>query len=116
MRRISISCSIIVVLIVSLSGCRLLQHRFRKWGGPVAPIQAWTSSRITTTTSVLPESEETALTPANVNSTKFGKLGELPVGWQGCPASLSFPGDHRGQKKNVLYVATEHRFRLRNRR
>src|SRR5256886_2635935 len=52
---------------------------------------------------------ETALTPANVNSTKFGKLGEFPVDGRvdAQPLYLS-QVTIRGQKKNVLYVATEH--------
>jgi hypothetical protein len=52
---------------------------------------------------------ETALTPANVNSTKFGKLGEFPVDGRvdAQPLYLS-QVSIGGQKKNVLYVATEH--------
>ena len=52
---------------------------------------------------------EVTLTPANVNSTKFGKLGEFTVDGKvdAQPLYLSnlMIG---GQKKNVLYVATEH--------
>jgi hypothetical protein len=52
---------------------------------------------------------ETILTPANVNSTKFGKLGEFAVIGKvdAQPlylSNLSIPGG----TKNVLYVATEH--------
>src|SRR5205809_6151753 len=52
---------------------------------------------------------ETALTPANVNSTKFGKLGEFVVDGKvdAQPLYLS-QVTIGGQKKNVLYVATEH--------
>ena len=52
---------------------------------------------------------ETVLTPANVNSTKFGKLGEFVVDGKvdGQPLYLS-QVTIGGQKKNVLYVATEH--------
>src|SRR3989441_35361 len=52
---------------------------------------------------------ETALTPANVNSTKFGKLGEFMVDGKvdAQPLYLS-QVTIGGQKKNVLYVATEH--------
>jgi hypothetical protein len=52
---------------------------------------------------------ETALTPANVNSTKFGKLGEFPVDGRvdAQPLYLS-QVSIGGQKRNVLYVATEH--------
>jgi hypothetical protein len=52
---------------------------------------------------------ETALTPANVNFTKFGKLGEFPVDGRvdAQPLYLS-QVSIGGQKKNVLYVATEH--------
>jgi hypothetical protein len=52
---------------------------------------------------------ETVLTPANVNSTKFGKLGEFTVDGKvdAQPLYLS-QITIGGQKKNVLYVATEH--------
>jgi len=52
---------------------------------------------------------ETALTPANVNSTKFGKLGEFTVDGKvdGQPLYLS-QVTIGGQPKNVLYVVTEH--------
>src|SRR5436190_4278250 len=52
---------------------------------------------------------ETVLTPANVNSTKFGKLGEFTVDGKvdAQPLYLS-QVTIGGQKKNVLYVATEH--------
>jgi hypothetical protein len=52
---------------------------------------------------------ETVLTPGNVNSTKFGKLGEFVVDGKvdAQPLYLS-QVTIGGQKKNVLYVATEH--------
>src|SRR6266513_2289026 len=52
---------------------------------------------------------ETVLTPANVNSTKFGKLGEFMVDGKvdAQPLYLS-QVTIGGPKKNVLYVATEH--------
>ncbi|HKV64191.1 MAG TPA: hypothetical protein VJO16_19955 [Candidatus Acidoferrum sp.] len=52
---------------------------------------------------------ETALTPANVNSTQFGKKGEFTVDGHvdAQPLYLS-QVTISGQKKNVLYVATEH--------
>src|SRR5256885_3511891 len=52
---------------------------------------------------------ETVLTPANVNSTKFGKLGEFVVDGKvdAQPLYLS-QVTIGGQKKNVVYVATEH--------
>jgi hypothetical protein len=52
---------------------------------------------------------ETALTPANVNSAKFGILGEFTVDGRvdAQPLYLS-QVSISGQKKNVLYVATEH--------
>lgn len=52
---------------------------------------------------------ETTLTPANVNSTKFGKLGEFTVDGKvdAQPLYLSNVNTSQG-KKNVLYVATEH--------
>lgn len=52
---------------------------------------------------------ETTLTPANVNATKFGKLGEFIVDGKvdAQPLYLS-QVTIGGQKKNVLYAATEH--------
>ncbi len=52
---------------------------------------------------------ETTLTPANVNSTTFGKKGEFTVDGKvdAQPLYLSQVMIN-GQKKNVLYVATEH--------
>jgi immunoglobulin I-set domain protein len=52
---------------------------------------------------------ETALTPANVNFTKFGKLGEFAVDGRvdAQPLYLS-QVTVAGQQKNVLYVVTEH--------
>lgn len=52
---------------------------------------------------------ETALTPANVNPTQFGKKGEFAVDGKvdAQPLYLS-QVTVSGQKKNVLYVATEH--------
>src|SRR5260370_21104550 len=52
---------------------------------------------------------ETALTPANVNSTQFGKKGEFAVdGKVDAKALYLSQVTIGGQKKNVLYVATEH--------
>jgi hypothetical protein len=52
---------------------------------------------------------ETGLTPANVNSTQFGKKGEFSVDGHvdAQPLYLS-QVTIGGQQKNVLYVATEH--------
>src|SRR5216684_2847543 len=52
---------------------------------------------------------ETTLTPANVNSTQFGKKGEFTVDGRvdAQPLYLS-QVTVGGQNKNVLYVATEH--------
>src|SRR5258708_25998930 len=52
---------------------------------------------------------ETTLTPANVNSTQFGKKGDFIVDGKldAQPRYLS-QVTINGQKKNVLYVATEH--------
>jgi hypothetical protein len=52
---------------------------------------------------------ETILTPANVNSTQFGKKGEFSVDGKvdAQPLYLSQVAIN-GQMKNVLYVATEH--------
>jgi hypothetical protein len=52
---------------------------------------------------------ETTLTPANVNSTKFGKLGDFTVDGKvdAQPLYLS-QVTVGGSKKNVLYIATEH--------
>ncbi|HYL65433.1 MAG TPA: immunoglobulin domain-containing protein [Candidatus Methylomirabilis sp.] len=53
---------------------------------------------------------ETILTPANVNSTKFGKLGAFTVDGKvdGQPLYLSAVVMPAVGTKNVLYVATEH--------
>jgi hypothetical protein len=52
---------------------------------------------------------ETALTPANVNSTQFGKKGEFTVDGKVDAQPLYLSQVTIGaQKKNVLYVATEH--------
>jgi hypothetical protein len=53
--------------------------------------------------------KETTLTPANVNSTQFGKKGEFQVDGlvDAQPLYLS-QVTINGQMKNVLYVATEH--------
>jgi hypothetical protein len=52
---------------------------------------------------------ETILTPANVNSTKFGKLGEFAVIGKVDAQPLYLSNlSIQGGTKNVLYVATEH--------
>jgi hypothetical protein len=53
---------------------------------------------------------ETILTPANVNSTKFGKLGAFTVDGlvDAQPLYLSAVAIPSAGTKNVLYVATEH--------
>jgi hypothetical protein len=53
--------------------------------------------------------QETGLTPSNVNSTKFGKLGFYPVDGlvDGQPLYLS-QLNIAGETHNVLYVVTEH--------
>ncbi len=53
---------------------------------------------------------ETALTPANVNPTTFGKLFSLPVDGLVYAQPLYVPGLTMadGQPHNVLFVATEH--------
>jgi len=52
---------------------------------------------------------EVTLTTANVNSTKFGKLGEFTVDGKVDAQPLYLSGlTIGGQKKNVLYVVTEH--------
>ncbi|MFI5057263.1 MAG: pyrrolo-quinoline quinone [Candidatus Acidiferrales bacterium] len=54
--------------------------------------------------------KETALTPANVNSTKFGKLGELTVDGlvDAQPLYLSNVAIPNQGTRNVLYAVTEH--------
>ncbi len=53
--------------------------------------------------------QETILTPANVNSTKFGKLGFYPVDGKVDAQPLYVSGlDLQTGATNVLYVATEH--------
>lgn len=53
---------------------------------------------------------EVTLTPANVNTTKFGKLGQFAVDGKvdAQPLYLSGVNTPSQGKKNVLYVATEH--------
>jgi hypothetical protein len=52
---------------------------------------------------------ETALTPANVNATSFGKLFSTPVDGQVYAQPLYVPGlTVGGAAHNVLFVATEH--------
>src|SRR6267378_1571822 len=112
MRRIPISCSIIVVLIVfSFAGCGgYASTGSVNGGGPGGPYSGvdvltyhYDNQRAGQNLN------ETALTPANVNSTKFGKLGEFAVDGRvdAQPLYLS-QVTIGGQKKNVLYVATEH--------
>src|SRR6267378_5854178 len=112
MRRIPISCSIIVVLIVfSFAVCGGYSSTGSvNGGGPGGPYSGvdvltyhYDNQRAGQNLN------ETALTPANVNSTKFGKLGEFPVDGRvdAQPLYLS-QVTIGGQKKNVLYVATEH--------
>ncbi len=112
MRRIPMSCSIIVVLIVfSFAGCGGYSSTGSvNGGGPGGPYSGvdvltyhYDNQRAGQNLN------ETALTPANVNSTKFGKLGEFPMDGRvdAQPLYLS-QVTIGGQKKNVLYVATEH--------
>lgn len=52
---------------------------------------------------------ETALTPANVNSSQFGKLFSRPVDGQVYAQPLYVPGlNINGAVHNVVFVATEH--------
>ncbi len=112
MRGIAVSCSIIVVLIAfSFAGCGgnsiTGSVNGGGGGGPYAGVDVLTYHYDNQRTGQ--NLNETALTPANVNSTKFGKLGEFPVDGRvdAQPLYLS-QLTIRGQKKNVLYVATEH--------
>ena len=52
---------------------------------------------------------ETLLTPSNVNSASFGKVG-IPGGARprGCRTSLRFQPAHQGASHKVVFVATEH--------
>ena len=112
MRRIPISCSIIVVLLAfSFAGCGGYSSTGSVNGGgpggPYSGVDVLTYHYDNQRTGQ--NLNETALTPANVNSTKFGKLGEFPVDGRvdAQPLYLS-QVTIGGQKKNVLYVATEH--------
>ncbi len=112
MRRIAVSCSIIVVLIAfSFAGCggNFITGSVNGSGpgGPNAGVDVLTYHYDNQRTGQ--NLNETALTPANVNSTKFGMLGEFPVDGRvdAQPLYLS-QVSIGGQKKNVLYVATEH--------
>src|SRR6202165_5282957 len=112
MRRIPISCSIIVVLIAfSFAGCGGYAStgtvNGRGPGGPYSGVDRLTYHYDNQRTGQ--NLNETALTPVNVNSTKFGKLGEFPVDGRGDAQPLYLSQvTIGGQKKNVLYVATEH--------
>src|SRR5467141_80923 len=112
MRRIAVSCSIIVVLMAfSFAGCGgnsiVGSVNGGGAGGPYAGVDVLTYHYDNQRTGQ--NLNETALTPANVHSTKFGKLGEFPVDGRvdAQPLYLS-QVTIGGQKKNVLYVATEH--------
>src|SRR6202521_6212664 len=112
MRRIPISCSIIVVLIAfSFAGCGGYSSTGPVNGG--GPGGSYSGVDVLTyhydNQRTGQNLDETALTPVNVNSTKFGKLGEFPVDGRvdAQPLYLS-QVTIGGQKKNVLYVATEH--------
>jgi hypothetical protein len=52
--------------------------------------------------------QETILTPANVNSTHFGKTGFFPVDGKVDAEPLYLANVNAGGTRNVLYVATEH--------
>ena len=111
MRRIAVSCSIILVLIAfSFAGCggnSITGSVNGSGSGPNSGVDVLTYHYDNQRTGQ--NLNETALTPANVNSTKFGKLGEFPVDGRvdAQPLYLS-QVSFGGQKKNVLYVATEH--------
>lgn len=112
MRRIPFSCSITVILVAfSFAGCGGYSST-----GPVngsGPGGSYSGADVLTyhydNQRTGQNLNETALTPVNVNSTKFGKLGEFPVDGRvdAQPLYLS-QVTIGGQKKNVLYVATEH--------
>ena len=112
MRRIPCSCSITVILVgFSFAGCGGYSStgtvNGSGPGGSNSSVDVLTYHYDNQRTGQ--NLNETALTPVNVNSTKFGKLGEFPVDGRvdAQPLYLSqmIIG---GQKKNVLYVATEH--------
>src|SRR6267378_1296199 len=112
MRRIPISCSIIVVLIVfSFAGCGgYASTGSVNGGGPGGPysgVDVLTYHYDNQRSGM--NLNEVTLTPANVNSTQFGKKGEFTVDGKvdAQPLYLS-QVTIGGQKKNVLYVATEH--------
>src|SRR5882757_1846549 len=112
MRQIAVSCSIIVVIIAfAFAGCGgnsiTASVNGGGAGGPYGAVDVLTYHYDNQRTGQ--NLNETALTPANVNSTKFGKLGEFPVDGRvdAQPLYLS-QVTIGGQKKNVLYVATEH--------
>src|ERR1700720_3355056 len=111
MRRRPFSCSIAVMLVAfSFAGCggNFITGSVNGSGpGPNSGVDVLTYHYDNQRTGQ--NLNETALTPANVNSTKFGKLGEFPVDGRvdAQPLYLS-QVSFGGQKKNVLYVATEH--------
>jgi hypothetical protein len=112
MRRIPFSCSITVTLVAFFfAGCGGYSItgsvNGSGPGGPYSGVDVLTYHYDNQRTGQ--NLNETALTPANVNSTKFGKLGEFPVDGRvdAQPLYLS-QVSIGGQKKNVLYLATEH--------
>ncbi len=92
---------------VSASGTAPLTYQWQKNGADIANAASSSYSTPVTTTGM--NLNETTLTPANVNSTQFGKKGEFTVDGKvdAHPLYLS-QVTIGGQKKNVLYVATEH--------
>jgi len=111
MRRISLSCSIAIVLLAfSLAGCS--GYSSKNGGAPVAPYSGGSTDVVTHHYDVSRSgvnSTETLLTTANVNSTTFGKVGEFAVdgqidGQTLFLSQLAIPGQGN---KDVLYVATE---------
>src|SRR5258708_25527828 len=111
MRRIPFSWSIIVILVAfSFAGCGGYSVTGSVNGsgppGPYSGVDVLTYHYDNQRTGQ--NLNETALTPANVNSTKFGKLVEFPVDGRvdAQPLYLSHV-TIGGQKKNVLYDAHE---------
>src|SRR5947208_10373950 len=113
MRRIAVSCSIMLVLIAfSFAGCGgnsiTGSVNGGREGGPYAGVDVLTYHYHNQRTGK--NLKGTTLSPANVNSTKFGKLGEFAVDGKvdAQPLYLSTVNTSSQGTKNVLYVATEH--------
>ena len=106
---------LVVMAAVSLAACGGSMSTSTNPGGTPTPTPTPSASSIDVTTyhydnfRTGENINETTLTTANVNQTKFGKLGELMVDGKVDAQPLYLSNlSISGGTKNVLYVATEH--------